>query len=107
MNMTIGLMQDGKVSGEVARAVHCWIADQGYGHTILYGPAHGCGQMECEYPFLESSSTFILEENMAFMVDVFLADESRGFRWEDGIIVRKGAAEELSSLGRCLNILEV
>ncbi len=107
MKMTIDLMQDGKVSGEVARAVHGWITDQGYRHTILYGPAHGCGQMECEFPFLESSSTFILEENMAFMVDVFLADETRGFRWEDGIIVRKGAAEELSSFGRKLNILEV
>jgi Xaa-Pro aminopeptidase len=107
MNMTIDLMRDGAVSGEVARKVHGWITDRGYGHTILYGPAHGCGQMECEYPFLESSSTFTLKENMAFMVDVFLADETRGFRWEDGIIVRKGAAEELSGFGRKLNILEV
>lgn len=107
MNMTIDLMRDGRVSGEVARQVHGWIGEQGYGHTILYGPAHGCGQMECEFPFLESSSTFTLRENMAFMVDVFLADETRGFRWEDGIIVRQGAAEELSSFGRKLNILEV
>ena len=105
--MTIDLMQAGRVSGEVARKVHGWIADQGYGDTILYGPAHGCGQMECEFPFLESSSTFVLEENMAFMVDVFLANEHSGFRWEDGVIVRNGAAEELSSYGRNLNILEV
>jgi Xaa-Pro aminopeptidase len=107
MHMTIDLMRDGQVSGEVARKVHGWIGEQGYGHTILYGPAHGCGQMECEFPFLESSSTFILRENMAFMVDVFLADEARGFRWEDGIIVRQGAAEELSSYGRKLNIIEI
>lgn len=107
MKMTVDLMRSGKVSGEVAKAVHGWITEQGYGHTILYGPAHGCGQMECEFPFLESSSTFVLEENMAFMVDVFLADETRGFRWEDGIIVRNGPAEELSSYGRNLNILEV
>lgn len=107
MKMTIDLMRAGTVSGDVARKVHGWIAEQGYGHTILYGPAHGCGQMECEFPFLESSSTFVLEENMAFMVDVFLAEEKYGFRWEDGIIVRNGAAEELSSFGRQLNILEV
>jgi len=107
MKMTIDLMQAGRVSGEVARKVHGWIADQGYGDTILYGPAHGCGQMECEFPFLESSSTFVLEENMAFMVDIFLANEHSGFRWEDGVIVRNGAAEELSSYGRKLNILEV
>jgi hypothetical protein len=31
-----------------------------------------------------------------------------GFRWEDGLIVRaEGPAEELSSFGRQLNILEV
>ena len=107
MTMTIDLMRAGAISGEVARKVHGWIADQGYGHTILYGPAHGCGQMECEFPFLESSSTFTLTEDMAFMVDVFLADENRGFRWEDGIIVSEGAAEELSSFGSKLNILEV
>jgi len=107
MEMTIDSMRAGSISGEVAKKVHGWITEQGYGDTILYGPAHGCGQMECEFPFLESSSTFALEENMAFMVDVFLAGESSGFRWEDGIIVRQGAAEELSSFGRKLNILEI
>lgn len=107
MEMTIDLMQAGRVSGDVARQVHGWIADQGYGDTILYGPAHGCGQMECEFPFLESSSTYLLEENMAFMVDVFLANPQCGFRWEDGIIVKNGAAEQLSSYGRKLNILEI
>jgi len=87
--------------------VHGYIKEQGYGHTILYGPAHGCGQMECEYPFLETSSTYTLEENMAFMVDVFLAEKNMGFRWEDGIIVKNGPAEELSNYKRQLNILEV
>lgn len=105
MKMTIDLMHAGNISGEVTREVHDWIIRQGYGHTILYGPAHGCGQMECEFPFLESSSTFVLEENMAFMVDMFLAEQNCGFRWEDGIIVRDGPAEELSNFGRQLNIL--
>jgi Xaa-Pro aminopeptidase len=109
MRMTIDNMRAGTLASEVAKKVHGYIADQGYGHTILYGPAHGCGQMECEYPFLETSSTFTLAENMVFMVDVFLADKDikMGFRWEDGVIVKDGAAEELSCYKRQLNILEV
>lgn len=105
-NMTIDLMCAGTCAGEVARRVHGFITQQGYGHTILYGPAHGCGQMECEFPFLETSSDFSLEENMVFMVDVFLAERTMGFRWEDGVVVRKGEAEQLSSFGRRINILE-
>ncbi|MFA6569073.1 MAG: Xaa-Pro peptidase family protein [Victivallales bacterium] len=106
-NMTIGLMRAGTPASEVAKKVHGSIGEKGYGHAILYGPAHGCGQMECEYPFVETSSTLVLEENMTFMVDVFLAEKNMGFRWEDGVVIRNGAAEELSSYKRQLNILEV
>ncbi|OGV34396.1 MAG: hypothetical protein A2020_04970 [Lentisphaerae bacterium GWF2_45_14] len=105
MNMTIDLMRGGTPASDVAKKVHGYIAGKGYGHTILYGPAHGCGQMECEFPFLETSSTFTLEENMVFMVDVFLAEENMGFRWEDGVIIRNGKAEELSSYKREINII--
>jgi Xaa-Pro aminopeptidase len=107
MEMTIDNMRAGSAASTVATTTHDYIRSKGYGHTILYGPAHGCGQMECEYPFLETSSTFTLEENMVFMVDVFLAEKNMGFRWEDGIIVKDGAAEELSSYKRKLNILEI
>jgi Xaa-Pro aminopeptidase len=106
-NMTIGLMRAGTKASDVALKVHGAIKAKGYGHTILYGPAHGCGQMECEYPFIETSSEMMLEENMVFMVDVFLAEKDMGFRWEDGVIVKNGAAEELSSYKRQLNILEL
>ena len=105
--MTIDLMRAGTPAASVAQRVHDAIRAQGYGDAILYGPAHGCGQMECEYPFLETSSTYTLEENMAFMVDIFLSRAGQGFRWEDGIIVRDGPAEELSSYRRQLNMLEV
>ncbi|MBE6389184.1 MAG: aminopeptidase P family protein [Lentisphaerae bacterium] len=108
LNMDFDLMRAGVKAGDVARKVHGYIADQGYGDAILYGPAHGCGQMECEFPFLETSSDYVLEENMTFMGDVFLHRNHMGFRWEDGLIVRAdGPAEELSSFGRQLNILEV
>ncbi|MGI6087564.1 MAG: M24 family metallopeptidase [Kiritimatiellia bacterium] len=105
MNMTIDLMRAGTLASTVATKVHGWIRDQGYGHTILYGPAHASGQMECEFPFLETSSTYTLTENMVFMVDMFLAEKHQGFRWEDGVIIKNGPAEELSNYKRQINII--
>jgi len=104
-NLTIDLMRAGVVASDVARQVHSFIQKEGYGHTILYGPAHGCGQMECEFPFIETSCEMVLEENMVFMIDVFLAQKSMGFRWEDGVIIKRGAAEQLSSYKRQINII--
>ena len=60
-NMTIDLMRAGTPARDVATKVHAMIKDRGYGGAILYGPAHGCGQMECEFPFVETSSSFVLE----------------------------------------------
>ncbi|MBE6375847.1 MAG: aminopeptidase P family protein [Lentisphaeria bacterium] len=108
LNMTFDSMRAGVRAADVAKKVHGYIIDKGYGDAILYGPAHGCGQMECEYPFLETSSDYVLEENMTFMGDVFLHRNNMGFRWEDGLIVKaEGPAEELSSFARQINILEV
>jgi len=105
--LTISLLRAGTPASEVAKKVHGFIKDRGYGDTILYGPAHGCGQMECEYPFIETSSTFDLVENMTFNVDVFLSNSEMGFRWEDAVIVKSGEAEQLSSLGREVNVIPV
>ncbi|NLF93051.1 MAG: aminopeptidase P family protein [Oligosphaeraceae bacterium] len=104
-DLTFELMQAGEHSGTVASKIHAFVKQQGYGHALLYGPAHGCGQMECEYPFLETSSTYTLEENMVFMADMFLYENGMGLRWEDGLIVRRGRAEKLSSFARELLIL--
>ena len=104
-NLTVELMRAGSRSGAVASQVHDYIRAQGYGHAILYGPAHGCGQMECEYPFLETSSQYVLEDGMVFMQDMFLTENQMGFRWEDGVIVRPGGGELLSSYGRQITIL--
>lgn len=105
--MTIGLLRAGTPASEVAQKVHGFIKSRGYGDAILYGPAHGCGQMECEYPFIETSSAFDLAEDMTFNVDIFLSDHEMGFRWEDPVIVKNGEAEQLSSLARGVNVLAV
>lgn len=105
-NMTFDVMRAGVKSGDAARKVHDFIRSKGYGDAILYGPAHGCGQMECEYPFLETSSEYMLEADMTFMQDMFLHRNGMGFRWEDGLLVKaSGPAEMLSSYGRRINIL--
>ena len=105
-NMTFDVMRAGVKSGDAAMKVHDFIRSKGYGDAILYGPAHGCGQMECEYPFLETSSEYMLEADMTFMQDMFLHRPGVGFRWEDGLLVRAdGPAEMLSSYGRQINIL--
>jgi len=104
-NLTIDLMRGGSPAAEVTKRVHGFITERGYGPCILYGPAHGCGQMECEYPFMEKSSAWNLEPGMTFMVDVFLADAAQGFRFEDGVIITEGAAEVLSSHRREVLVL--
>ena len=104
-NLTIDLMRNKTPACEVAIKVQDFITKKGYEDTILYGPAHGCGQMECEFPFLETSSEFILEQGMVFMVDIFLAKPDMGFRWEDGVIITDGKAEELSNYKRKINII--
>lgn len=104
-NLTIDLMRAGVQAGAVAKKVYEFINGRGYGDAVLYGPAHGCGQMECEYPFVETSSEFILDRGMVFMVDVFLTKHNMGFRWEDGIIITDGKAEELSNYKRKINII--
>ena len=105
-NMTFDVMQAGVKAADAATKVHDYIRAQGYGDAILYGPAHGCGQMECEYPFLETNSEYLLEADMTFMQDMFLHRNGMGFRWEDGLLVKaSGPAEMLSSFGRQINIL--
>ncbi|MGI6571985.1 MAG: M24 family metallopeptidase [Fermentimonas sp.] len=104
-NMTIDLMVAGSRASDIAKKVHGFIRERGYGDTILYGPAHGSGQMECEFPFIESSSNFYLEAGMVFMVDIFLAKPTMGFRWEDGVIITNDKAEELSNYKRKINII--
>ena len=105
-NMTFDVMQAGVKAADAATKVHDYLRAQGYGDAILYGPAHGCGQMECEYPFLETNSEYLLEADMTFMQDMFLHRNGMGFRWEDGLLVKEsGPAEMLSSFGRQINIL--
>ena len=83
------------------------LKELGFDDYILYGPCHGTGLMEGEYPWIESTSDFLLEENMTFCTCVYLGnDKDRiGIRIEDGFVVRKDGAESLSDYRR--EIIEI
>jgi Xaa-Pro aminopeptidase len=93
---TMELMRAGKAAAAVCREYEAWVKAQGFGSYMLYGPCHGIGMMEVERPWMESTSTYDLQENMTFQVDTFFYDKDFGLRWENGVRVKKGGVERLS-----------
>lgn len=93
---TMELMEAGKPAADVVNEYESWVKKQGFGEFLLYGPCHSIGMMEVERPWMESTSTFKLEENMTFQVDTFFNDKDFGLRWENGVRVIKGGVEKLS-----------
>jgi len=94
---TMELMEAGKPAASVVKQYEEWVKQQGFGQYMLYGPCHAIGIMEVEQPWMESVSTYNLVENMTFQVDTFFADKDFGLRWENGVAVKKGGVEKLSS----------
>ncbi len=93
---TMELMKAGIPAADVVNNYEQWVKSKGFGEFMLYGPCHAIGIMEVERPWMESTSTFNLEENMTFQVDTFFADKDFGLRWENGVRVAKGGVERLS-----------
>ena len=81
---TIELMRGGKPAAEVVREYEAFVERQGFTKYMLYGPCHGIGMMEVERPWMESTSTYALKENMTFQVDTFFQDNDFGLRWRNG-----------------------
>jgi Xaa-Pro aminopeptidase len=93
---TMDLIQAGKPAGGVVREYEEWVKQRGFAKYMLYGPCHGIGMMEVERPWMESTSTYELRENMTFQVDTFFYDEDFGLRWENGVRVTNEGVEKLS-----------
>jgi Xaa-Pro aminopeptidase len=98
--MTHNLIKPGANASEVATEVQDYIREQGMGDYIVYGPAHGIGMMECEFPFIESTSNFIIQEGMSFAVDTFLAGPHFGMRFEDTAAVSKTGVNQFCDFKR-------
>ncbi len=99
---TVELMRAGKAAGDVVREYEEFVKQRGFSKYMLYGPCHGIGMMEVERPWMESSSTYSLRENMTFQVDTFFQDVDFGLRWENGVRVTKQGMERLSKKFACL-----
>lgn len=102
---TIDMMSAGKPAGEVVKDYEAWVKERGYEKYMLYGPCHSIGMMEVEQPWMESTSNYDLEKNMTFQVDTFFYDKDFGFRWENGVILKDGGVEMLSS--KFMKIIEI
>jgi Xaa-Pro aminopeptidase len=104
-NKTMETMRAGVPARDVALTVQDYIRQRGYGDSILYGPCHGIGLMECEHPWIETNSDYVLQENYTFQVDSFLYTQNYGARWEDGVRVTQGGVEQFSSYRRELIVI--
>lgn len=102
---TMEWMKAGIKAGEVAKKFFEYGEKIGMGKYLLYGPCHGLGMLEVERPWMETSSEYLLEENMTFQVDTFLYCDDFGLRWENGVIVKKDGVEPLS--GKLMEIIEI
>jgi len=102
---TTELMGAGKPAGAVVRDYEAWVKERGFEKYMLYGPCHSIGLMEVEQPWMESTSDYKLQKNMTFQVDTFFYDHDFGLRWENGVIIKEGGVEKLSS--KFMKIIEI
>lgn len=100
----INMLKAGVPACEVAKFHIENVTKMGYGDWLLYGPCHGNGTMEGEAPWIETTSDYLLEENMSFCVDIFLgsAKTETGLRMEDVVCVKKDGVENLTNYPRKL-----
>ncbi len=90
-------LKAGVLASDVAKGFIELFRRRGFSESYLYGPCHGTGLIEVEAPWMESTSTYALKENMTFQVDTFVTAEEYGIRWETGIAITKDGIEVLSN----------
>jgi Xaa-Pro aminopeptidase len=95
--LVIALLKPGIPAKEVFRKYWDFLTSRDFTSYFLYGPCHGTRIMECEHPFLEANSDYLLEEGMTFQVDVFLGDRELGLRFEDGVVITRQGAEAFNN----------
>ncbi len=83
----------GVMASDIAKQFLQNFKDAGYEKNYVYGPCHGTGMIEVEAPWMETSSDYLLEENMTFQVDTYISGPTFGCRWEKGIAVKKDGIE--------------
>lgn len=89
-----------RTSSEVAREHREAVVALGREDSLVYGPCHGVGLVECEAPWIELGADFPLKPGMAFCADIFLQDRSlhRGVRYEDMLLITEDGIERLTGM---------
>ncbi|MBO5295511.1 MAG: aminopeptidase P family protein [Clostridia bacterium] len=86
-------MKAGVMASDIAKGFLQQYKDAGYEKNYVYGPCHGTGMIEVEAPWMETSTDYLLEENMTFQIDTFISGPTFGCRWEKGVAVKKDGIE--------------
>ncbi|MDD6309095.1 MAG: Xaa-Pro peptidase family protein [Clostridia bacterium] len=103
----IANLRAGADAATIAKKHIEYVTNLGYGDYLLYGPCHGNGLMEGEAPWIETDSTYALQENMTFCVDIYLGSREKqvGLRMEDVVRITKDGAENLTNYKKELFII--
>jgi len=96
-NWTTEKIKAGVMASDIAKEFYQLYKDNGMEENYVYGPCHGTGMIEVEAPWMETSSDYLLEENMTFQVDTFISAPTFGVRWEKGIVVKKDGYKSMSN----------
>ena len=94
---TCETMGPGVAFAEVYDKFQAQLKREGFDGLNLYGPAHGTGMQECEGPWVDNRSGLVLEPDMAFNIDIWIADEQYGVRFEDGIVITETGVEKFTT----------
>jgi len=86
-------LKAGVMASDVAKAFLQKYKDAGYEKNYVYGPCHGTGMIEVEAPWMETSTDYLLQENMTFQIDTFISGPTFGCRWEKGVAIKKDGIE--------------
>ncbi len=89
-------LKAGILASDVAKGFYKLYEDNGFKDNFVYGPCHGTGMIEVEAPWMETSSDYMLQENMTFQVDTFISGPTFGCRWEKGIVITKDGCKSMT-----------
>ena len=95
-NWTADQIKAGVLASDIAKGFYKLYEENGMKERFVYGPCHGTGMIEVEAPWMETSSDYLLQENMTFQVDTFISGPTFGARWEKGIVVTKDGCRSMT-----------
>jgi len=89
----INKTRSGMKASEIDNLTRSIIEKAGYGKYFLHSTGHGVGLDIHEYPFINSKSDIVIEDNMVFTIEpgIYLENEF-GVRIEDTVVMRNGRA---------------